>query len=379
MILRGLVGILRYLASWHLPRKLRRSEVRSILVVELTRLGDVVVILPLLKALKSHFANAEVYLLIDERYVTLVRALELDVVPLGIRSPISAGGMLSACLAARKCRPDLACSMSPPKRNAAVALASGARFKVGYLTHVDSLAPYLLTTPVEAFGFRESAHLSYGMENIGERGRRVIEAMGINPVEYSNEVVFREGIEERTKEMLQAHGVLPERKYVVMHPFSGWRYRNWDLERFNTLAGRIVATLPFDVVFVCDPREVKDLEPSLRQFEGEGAVHFYSSNDLLHTAVILKNATLFVGNDSGPLHLATALGTSVVGLFGPASPLLTAPHAEHGTFLYRKVDCSPCDQRKCIRPNDHCMSLITVEDVFTEIVAHVMPARMANA
>ncbi len=168
---------------------------------------------------------------------------------------------------------------------------------------------------------------------------------------------------------LKQKGVLPEEPYVVIHPFSGWKYRNWDIQRFNLLAQRIVAAASYAVLFVYSRVEANQIEKSREYFRGNQEVSFFSSDDLLETAAAIQGASLFVGNDSGPLHLASALGLRVVGLYGPAEPALTAPRKLIGATLYKRVECSPCGQRRCIRPQDSCMGFIPVDDVFSVVVS----------
>jgi ADP-heptose:LPS heptosyltransferase len=82
---------------------------------------------------------------------------------------------------------------------------------------------------------------------------------------------------------------------------------------------------------------------------------------VLDLAALLRRSALFVGADSGPLHLAAALGTPVVGLYGPKHPLTYGPYWENGRFFRKGVPCSPCGFRKCARPE--CMTLITASEV----------------
>jgi heptosyltransferase-2 len=102
-------------------------------------------------------------------------------------------------------------------------------------------------------------------------------------------------------------------------------------------------------------------------FRGEPRVRFFPSADILKTAALLRDADLFIGNDSGPLHLAALLEVPLIGLFGPASPELTAPLSARGSFLYHQVACSPCSQTVCIMPDNSCMRRITPEDVLTAV------------
>jgi ADP-heptose:LPS heptosyltransferase len=134
---------------------------------------------------------------------------------------------------------------------------------------------------------------------------------------------------------------------------------------------------------LCEKGEEHQLEISRQRFAGNEKVHFVASDDLLDTSAILKEASLVLGNDSGPLHLASALGTRVLGLFGPSSPELTAPRNAEGVFLYKKVECSPCDQSRCARPDNSCMNLISADEVFQTAVEQLtdepVAAVVANA
>lgn len=106
------------------------------------------------------------------------------------------------------------------------------------------------------------------------------------------------------------------------------------------------------------------LGPLKDAFGDSGRVQFFPSSDVLDTAAMIQGAGLFVGNDSGPLHLAALLGVPVVGLFGPAPPERTAPFASRGVFMYRQVACSPCTQTTCAMPGNSCMNRIAVQEVF---------------
>jgi ADP-heptose:LPS heptosyltransferase len=258
---------------------------------------------------------------------------------------------------------DLALSISPPKRNAAVTLTSGAPRKVGYLTFAHSLTPYLQTTPVEAFGCTLAQHVSYGRENIEERSLKLCDALGIRREGAGPVVHLTEEIVETRRNALSARGEMPAREFIVIHPFSGWEYRSWSIDRYNRLAEMLLERTNHAIVFMCEKSEEKMMETSRRRFSNRDDVSFFVSDDLVATAVLLKDAAMVVCNDSGPLHLASALGTRCVALFGPAPASLTAPRHAVGTSLYKKTECSPCDQCACIRPENSCMSLISPEEV----------------
>lgn len=355
---------------------LEPSEIRSILIVELTRLGDVVAMLPAVRLLAHHYTQASVTMLVDEQYAKLVRVAGLRCDVVGIQKPESFSGFLRAVTRARNLKADLALSMSPPKRNAAVTLASGARRKVGYLTYVNSLAPYLETTPVEAFGCITYGMENYGRENIEDRALKICKALGVIPGTYSTSGKGIAQIDARGLSSGRNH--VPRRPFVVLHPFSGWEFRSWPLGNFTRIASMILAAGDYDVVFLCEKGEEGKLDPAKSELGGREDVHFVASDDLVYTATLLQRAAVVVCNDSGPLHLAAALGTGVVGLFGPAPPALTGPRGARGEFLFKHVECSPCNQTVCVRPTESCMTLITPDEVFGAVARQLRSVSQAE-
>ncbi|MER3523698.1 MAG: hypothetical protein C4326_06410 [Ignavibacteria bacterium] len=350
------------------------------MVVELTRLGDVITMMPALRLLVERFPQARFCIVVEDRYAAFLRDIRIPGEIVGIKRPETLVGFLRALKLVRTRRADLVLNMSPPKRNAAVALASGAPRIVGYLTYVDSLTPYLETTPIESFGCVLERPASYGRQNIEERSLAVCTAFGIDTQHARHDIALAPSQEERVRSVLIERGLLPQRRFIVIHPFSGWTYRSWPLERFMELVERMLAVLPdYDMLFVCEEAQAPSLAPVSERFANGATVRVFASSDLLQTAFLMKHAALVVANDSGPLHLAAALGTPVVGLFGPASPELTAPRTANGTFVYERVECSPCTQFTCVRPEQWCMRKIATHDVLRSVVARLSAQPVVQA
>lgn len=353
-----------------LPRKsLPRDAVTSAALIELTGLGDVISMLPSIRAFKSLFPSADLHLVVDSRFAELLAAFELPVAIHGVLDPRSPSGVMAALHLVRDLRVTLACSMSPPRRNALVTLAGQARCIAGYLQYRDTLTPYLEVTPVEVFGLSPVAGVTFGREHISQRALKVCQALGYREELPVSSLRLTESIRMEVRTILQHAGLIPAGKYVVLHPFAGWKSREWPLPAFGALAKRLLETENCTVIFLWQQEKQGDLQPLRRQFAEDRPVIFASTLSLLGSAALISGASLFVGNDSGPLHLAAALGVPSLGLFGPCDPHLTAPHTPLPTaWLYKQADCSPCDQRSCLTPDSPCMETITVEEVFKAAV-----------
>ena len=94
------------------------------------------------------------------------------------------------------------------------------------------------------------------------------------------------------------------------------------------------------------------------------AINLAGASSLRELAALMKKASLVISNDSGPMHLAAAMGTPVIGLFGPTDPRRVGPYGAGNVALKKQFDCSGCSRRACAR--DHgCLKAITVDDVLT--------------
>ncbi|MBI5472948.1 MAG: glycosyltransferase family 9 protein [Ignavibacteriae bacterium] len=373
MLIRALIALLRLKGKLRKIRSLDPDSIHSILIVELTRLGDVITMLPTVRVLAKHFPHATIRILADERYASFLRSFNLPCSVSGVVNPETSEGFLSAVAFVRTQKVDLAISISPPKRNAAVALASGALRKVGYLAYSDTLTPYLTSHCIESFGCRLNRSLEFGRENIELRSLKICDALGIARGASDTRLT----IDHTEKNaLLETIGIPRKCQLIVLHPFSGWLFRSWGLDRFNELASTITTRLNSHVLFLCEKGEERKLEASRKLFAQSKRVWFYASDNLMDTAAILQEADLLVCNDSGPLHLAAALGVRTVALFGPSTPDLTGPRTLKGEYLYKQLECSPCNQMRCIHAGSPCMTYISPDEVYQSVMRQ-LPVQLA--
>ena len=365
MFVRSSIALLRSVALSRKRVELHPESVQSLTIIELTRLGDVIAILSAIAPLARRFGGATVHLIVDDRFVSLLQGFQLPATIHGISRSLTIAGSIRGLRLVRSLNPDIALSMSPANRNAFLALAGGARFAAGYLGYSKSLVPGTPAMEVETAGFKAASDESQSPETLSKRGARVCRIFGID-LEPPSDVLLRPEVAQRVRLLLQRDRAVPLEDYVVIHPFSHWEYRSWSTLKYVSLARAIVSRFGCHVIFIGAPHEEERLQWIRQQCGPDDRFDSFSPHDLLQSAVLIKGASLFVGNDSGPLHLAAALGIKVIGLFGPASPDLTAPCTKDGTFIYRKLECSPCGQLRCVRPTDSCMMKITAEEVIAE-------------
>ncbi len=164
--------------------------------------------------------------------------------------------------------------------------------------------------------------MRYGRDHISERALLVCRALGWRGASSPNVLKIAPPATERMRFDLTVAGVILPKEYIVIHPCAGWSYRQWPQQSFASLARRFLDTKGTTVIFLWDGNEAGELPELRQQFMGEPRVMFASSLDLPKSAVLISGASLFVGNDSGPLHLAAAAWSA---RRGPLRPIGSGP------------------------------------------------------
>lgn len=136
----------------------------------------------------------------------------------------------------------------------------------------------------------------------------------------------------------------------------------WLPERYAALADSLIAAADADVILFGAPPE-RDMAGRIAGAMQRRAVNLAGATSIGELPALLRACRLFVGNDSGAMHVAAAVGLPVLGIFGPTDPEATRPATPQFTLIREPVSCSPCLLRHC--PIDHrCMTRISVEQVF---------------
>lgn len=156
-------------------------------------------------------------------------------------------------------------------------------------------------------------------------------------------------------------------RFVVVNPGGGWPTKRWDPAKFGILAKRIQAELGISVIVTTGPGE-EDFYRIIARNCGEPVPRHFPVT-FLQLVPLLKKARLFIGGDTGPFHLACAVGTPVVGIFGPTYPVRNGPWGKEDEVVFRDLPCSGCHGRTCPMQNE-CMD-ITVDEVLAAVVRRV--------
>jgi 3-deoxy-D-manno-octulosonic-acid transferase/heptosyltransferase-1 len=148
-----------------------------------------------------------------------------------------------------------------------------------------------------------------------------------------------------------------------------WKTKLWEPERFALLADRLQNDLSCDVIFTGSGHDRATIEGISRMMKKEPH-NLAGRTSLKELAYLFTKSTVLVTTDTGPMHMAAAMGCPVVALFGPTAPWRTGPYGRGHRVVRAEVDCSPCFKKKCDQMT--CMREIVVEDVFEAAKAIVL-------
>lgn len=165
---------------------------------------------------------------------------------------------------------------------------------------------------------------------------------------------------------------LPDQPYFVVNPNASWDTKRWLPERFAEVARRIRTRTNWLPVFIGSSTD-RPLVSQVATETGEPYLNLAGQTGWKDLALLLQGARLVITNDSGPMHLAVALKTPTVALFGPTSPHRTGPYPRDSALVLRHiVPCSPCYLKKCPPKNEfQCMRGLTSEMVVSSALAYV--------
>ena len=173
--------------------------------------------------------------------------------------------------------------------------------------------------------------------------------------------------EESLAGILTGKGIFSDKKMIVIHPGSSNPSKIWSWRNYVELIKRIKKNIYSNVVLVGSEQE-KDISGKIMENSGEDVKDLTGCLDIKELIAFLRRCDVFIGNDTGPMHMAAAVGIPVVAIFGRnipgVSPVRWRPWGDKNIVLYRTMGCDPCLDSGC-RKNFKCLEAVTVDAVFS--------------
>lgn len=346
------------------PFKFKRqpSAFMSILVVELLYLGDVISIVPALRALKKKYPDAKLTVMLRPEMRDVLSGVPfVDGIITFSRSDFIF--RFSRVVKSIRGLYDLAVILHPGTdigswKVSSLLCKAGIPFRVGS-TRVGFLEG-------KGFFFHRNTKPSFRLKHKIEDNLDVIRVLGIGTDDKRLELYTTPDSDAYMEKLLRKNRVLPADFLVVVHASPRHKSHLWLDERFAKLADSLVERYNAKVVF---SGSIPDfvLNSRIIHSMGHRAVNLAGLTDVKQLFSLVRRANLVVSVDTGIMHVAAALNTPVVALFGAGNPKIWRPYSGNSLYIFKdKEVCTSCMKHRCKRDMD-CMRAIGVEDVLEKI------------
>jgi heptosyltransferase-3 len=304
---------------------LLRRDFRSIVVFKQRHIGDVLLSTPVFRALRSAFPSARIAAVVNEGTEEMLSGNpDIDRIVVLRRSRRDAGGMArwkeewSTLREIRSGRPDLAVQLTEGDRGAILSMLSGAKCRAGVaparrgLFGKERIFTHLCPSPPL---YRHAVL----------RDLDVLAVAGIPSADLSLRFVFSPQDREEAMRKARGAGLPGDRAFAVIQPTSRWTFKCWTDEGMAGVVGHLSRKGIFPVVTSGPAPEEAAMAKRILGMSGVDGALLAGSLTLKELGALIASARLFVGVDSAPMHIAAAVGTPTVALFGPTGAYNWAP------------------------------------------------------
>lgn len=342
---------------------------KNILLIQLGDIGDVVLSTPCVRALRENFPDAKLVVAVrDKAEALLIDCPWIDeLIP--VRKKKHGESVFGEFMRQvnfvcnlRDNAFDLTIDLRTGTRGAIMARISGAPRRLGFFGGDEVWWRNWLFTDLFALDYKPVLHVAdYLLHLLEAYGVRVDPARRNPKIEVSAGSIAE-------AEQLFADLKLEDRMVVVLQPFSLWRYKEWSKKKYVALIRWLVQERRVTVLVTGSALEYNRAAEIVVE-GGPGCHNLAGQTSLSLYAAVLKMSHLFIGVDSAGLHIAAAVGTPTVSIFGPSAPSSWAPRGTGPHLVVQKaMQCVPCRQKGCNnREVSRCLDSLTLGEVVSAV------------
>lgn len=330
------------------------SRLNKILLIRLRRMGDVLMTTPAVTALKERLPQAELTYVVEEPYRELVEGNpHLDQV-LVLPRKQGRRDFMHLIRQVRQERFDGLLDFHGGPRAFWLTLFSKAKVKIGYAVKYKSFV----------YDFKVPRNSGNGPIHSVENHINLVRALGVrvDPIPPLFMPEAKEGEKERIREFI-AGNKLGQAKIITVHVGAGNEFRDWGVDHVARLIEFFSGRPNLQIVLV-GGEEDREAAKEIMAKTTTDILSLAGQINLRELRELIRRSSLFIGPDSGPMHVAATTSTPIVVYFGPTIPTHFSPWQARATILEKDFDCRPCRQRTCVYQDFRCLRTITPDDVF---------------
>jgi len=336
------------------------ENIKKVLVIKLRYLGDTVLITPVIKNLKEAYPHLELSALVPQNFAEILKynPYLFEIISFAVNKAKSKKLLvkmkynMNFIFLLRQKRFDMILDLTNTDRGALFSILSGAKYRLGF--NDEGRFRGVCFTKIAPVKFKDLHILDYHLS--------ILKTLGLKNLDKRPEIFLSPEEKKWAKDFLGQKNRVLKSFIAVIHPGASRKVNLWPQAYFAFIADRIKENKG-KVVLVSSFTEKELLKIVISHMKHEPDVVNYHLS-LRQLASVIKYADIFIGNDSGPMHIASAVGTKIVAFFGPSLPKHWAPYGDNLIF-FKNLPCSPCDRINC--QDNRCLKEIKPEEVWEKI------------
>jgi predicted lipopolysaccharide heptosyltransferase III len=323
----------------------------NVLIIKLRYIGDVLLATPTVRAIKAARPDVRVTMMVNRGSEDVLSGNpDLDEILVLDKGSLAAQWRFIVGLRHR--RFDTVIDLTDGDRSAFLSWISGAPVRIGF-NDEDRWRGRCYTEVV-----RPVADVRHRID----RDLEALKFIGIQAGSKDPQLWLTPEEENSGDQLLDQLGVQRSQSIVILQPAARYWFKAWPPERFAELADHLTFQYSCQVLIGGSQQDI-DLAQQIRQMAKSSLINMAGRTTIRQFAAIAKKSALFVGSDSGAMHIAAAVGTPMVALFGPSNPDEWGPHSDRVKVLYKGLDCRACFHPTCERGELNCMKQLSVQEV----------------
>jgi heptosyltransferase III len=328
------------------------ASMRNVLIIKLRYIGDVLLATPTIRSIKAACPDVRITMMVNRGTEdVLFGNQDLDEIIVLDKGSLLAQGQFIAGLRHRQF--ETVIDLTDGDRSAFLSWISGAPVRIGFNDEQRWRGRYYTQIVPSVPGARHRI----------ERDLEVLKPLGIQVGSQDPQLWLTPEEEKSADELLDQLGVQRSNPTIILQPGARYWFKAWPPDRYAELADRLTSQYDCQVLIGGSNQDV-DLARQIRQTAKSKPIIVAGRTTIKQFSAIAKRSALFVGSDSGAMHIASAVGTPVVALFGPSNPSEWGPRGGPVEILYKELDCRSCFHPTCTKGEENCMKLIAVHEVF---------------
>ena len=339
----------------------QRDGINNILIIQLGDIGDVVLTLPCVRALRENFPEARIAVAVREKARELIddcawanSTIFVDENKRGVIEQFRRQGRFLRKL--RSFQFDLCIDMRTGDRGAILSLLSGALLKISYYEENGNCWRNRI--------FTHLSHIRYTPDQyVGDYLLSLLTAHSLGTENTRPEMEVPLQRKKEAEDLLASGMLRPDQPFVTLQPFSLWGYKEWGSEKFAGLIDWIREKYHLPIVLTGSAFE-KERSTEITERCSCPTVNLMGKTTIGVLSAVIKKARLFIGVDSVGIHMAGAVRTPSVTIFGPSSPVSWAPRGPEHLIVQKDMPCLPCRQKGCEGSEiSRCLIDLQIEEV----------------